>query len=63
MEVNMKNEYDFSDAVKNPFAGKFNGKYLVTIERGDSEEHFEVTMPTFRKLTEQEKAVLIDKAV
>ena len=27
----MRNEYDFSDAVKNPFAGKIKGKYTVTI--------------------------------
>ena len=59
----MRKEYDFSDAIKNPFAGKFNGKYIVTIEREDNEEHYEVTMPKFRKLTEEEKAALIDKAV
>ncbi|MCL2213521.1 MAG: hypothetical protein FWB93_06790 [Oscillospiraceae bacterium] len=27
----MKDNYDFSDAIKNPFAGKFNGKYTVTV--------------------------------
>jgi|GEM_PF-2354938 len=27
----MRDNYDFSDAVKNPFAGKINGKYTVTI--------------------------------
>ena len=59
----MKKEYDFSDAIKNPFAGKFNGKYIVTIEREDDAEHYEVTMPKFRKLTEEEKAILIEKAV
>ena len=32
MEENcMKANYDFSDAVKNPFAGMINGKYTVTI--------------------------------
>ena len=59
----MEKEYDFSDAIKNPFAGKFNGKYIVTIERDDCEDHYEVTMPRFKKLTEEEKAVLIDRAV
>ena len=27
----MKDNYDFSDAVKNPFAGKIKGRYTVTI--------------------------------
>jgi len=27
----MKDNYDFSDAIKNPFAGKIKGKYVVTI--------------------------------
>ena len=27
----MKDNYDFSGAVKNPFAGKIKGKYIVTI--------------------------------
>jgi hypothetical protein len=27
----MKDNYDFSDAVRNPFAGKIKGKYTVTI--------------------------------
>ena len=27
----MRDEYDFSDAVVHPFAGKFNGKYTVTV--------------------------------
>jgi|GEM_PF-3118100 len=27
----MRDEYDFSDAVKHPLAGKFKGKYTVTI--------------------------------
>lgn len=27
----MKDNYDFSHAVKNPFAGKIKGKYSVTI--------------------------------
>ena len=58
----MEKEYDFSDAIKNPYAGKFNGKYIVTIERESGDEHFEVTMPTFRKLTDEEKAILIDRA-
>jgi hypothetical protein len=27
----MKDNYDFSDAVKNPFAGKIKGKFTVTV--------------------------------
>ena len=27
----MREEYDFSDAVRHPLAGKFKGKYSVTI--------------------------------
>ena len=27
----MRDSYDFSDAVKNPFAGMIKGKYTVTI--------------------------------
>jgi hypothetical protein len=27
----MKDNYDFSDVVKNPFAGKINGKYTVIV--------------------------------
>ena len=27
----MRDEYDFSDAVKHPLAGKFKGKYTVTV--------------------------------
>jgi len=29
--MNMRDNYDFSDAVKNPFAGKLKGKYTVTV--------------------------------
>jgi len=31
MVLFMSDNYDFSDAVKNPFAGKIKGKYTVTI--------------------------------
>ena len=39
----MKDNYDFSDAIKNPFAGKIKGKYTVTVhydfaQSSDSEE-------------------------
>jgi hypothetical protein len=27
----MRDNYDFSDAVKNPFAGREKGKYTVTV--------------------------------
>jgi hypothetical protein len=27
----LRDNYDFSDAVKNPFAGKIKGKYTVTV--------------------------------
>ena len=61
----MKDEYDESDfarAVKNPFAGKFNGRYIVTVEHDDREEHFEVEMPVFKKLTENEMFALVNNA-
>jgi len=39
MEVDyMKDNYDFSDAVKNPFAGRVKGKYVVTIYYDFTEE-------------------------
>ena len=34
----MKDNYDFTNAIKNPFAGKFNGKYTITIHYDFSEE-------------------------
>jgi len=37
----MKDNYDFSDAVKNPFAGKFKGKYIVKVDCGSSTEEVE----------------------
>jgi flagellar biosynthesis/type III secretory pathway M-ring protein FliF/YscJ len=27
----VRDNYDFSDAIKNPFAGRINGKYTVTV--------------------------------
>jgi hypothetical protein len=64
MEVRrMEKEYDFSKAVKRPSNNMVKGKYLVTIEHRDGEEHFEVEMPKFRKLTPGEKAALIEKAI
>ena len=46
----MRDNYDFSDAVKNPFAGKLNGKYTVTIHYDLSENK--------QALTNEEKAVV-----
>lgn len=42
----MRDNYDFSDAIKNPFAGKINGKYTVTIhydftDKSDSDDDVE----------------------
>jgi hypothetical protein len=34
----MRENYDFSDAIKNPFAGKMNGKYTVTVHYDFSNE-------------------------
>jgi len=34
----MKDNYDFSDAVKNPFAGREKGKYTVTIHYDYTDE-------------------------
>ena len=39
MEVNMESNYDFSDAIKNPFAGREKGKYTVTIHYDSTESH------------------------
>jgi len=38
MEVKMEDNYDFSDAIKNPFAGREKGKYTVTIHYDFTEE-------------------------
>jgi len=35
----MRDEYDFSNAIRNPFAGRFNGKYTVTV-------HYDFTKPS-----------------
>ena len=45
----MRDNYDFSDAVKNPFAGKLNGKYTVTVHYDLSEK---------KKMLTEEKAVV-----
>lgn len=37
----MKDNYDFTDAVKNPFAGKINGKYNVTVYYDNKTETYE----------------------
>jgi len=37
----MRDEYDFSDAVKHPLAGKFKGKYTVTIHYNFKEKNDE----------------------
>jgi len=34
----MEDNYDFSDAIKNPFAGREKGKYTVTIHYDFTEE-------------------------
>jgi flagellar biosynthesis/type III secretory pathway M-ring protein FliF/YscJ len=34
----VRDNYDFSDAIKNPFAGKINGKYTVTVHYDFSEK-------------------------
>jgi hypothetical protein len=38
----MRDNYDFSNAVKNPFAGRLKGKYTVTVHydftQGDDDE-------------------------
>ena len=38
MEVKMESNYDFSDAIKNPFAGREKGKYTVTVHYDFTEE-------------------------
>jgi len=34
----MESNYDFSDAIKNPFAGREKGKYTVTVHYDYTEE-------------------------
>jgi len=34
----MESNYDFSDAIKNPFAGREKGKYTVTVHYDFTEE-------------------------
>ena len=48
----MEKEYDFSKAIKNPFAGKFKGKYTVIVEHEDYTETLEVEMPKVKKVAE-----------
>ena len=48
MEVLVESNYDFSDAIKNPFAGREKGKYTVTIhydftEKPDTESEKQST--------------------
>jgi len=48
----MESNYDFSDAIKNPFAGREKGKYTVTIHydftdnpNTETEAQREATLP------------------
>ena len=54
----MKDNYDFSNAVKNPFAGMMKGKYTVTIhydftKREESEKYREATTSEEGQLKEE----------
>ena len=49
----MREEYDFSDAVKHPLAGKFKGKYSVMI-------HYDFTVND-AEMEEKEKDINIKK--
>ena len=47
---------DFAKAIKNPFAGKFNGKRIITVDNGDgTSETFELEAPKIRKLSIDKK--------
>jgi len=50
----MKNEYDLKNAIKNPFAGKFNGKYTVIVEHSKYNELIEVEVS-------KDKEILVKK--
>jgi hypothetical protein len=41
----VRDNYDFSDAIKNPFAGRFNGKYTTIVhgKTGTTITHYDFT--------------------
>jgi len=41
----MENNYDFSDAVKNPFAGREKGKFTVTVHYDYTDDSDKDTAP------------------
>ena len=47
----MESNYDFSDAIKNPFAGREKGKYTVTI-------HYDYSENSDTEIAEQNTDVL-----
>jgi predicted HicB family RNase H-like nuclease len=48
---------DFVNIVKSPFAGKFSGKRIITIDNADgTTETFELEAPKIRKYDENKKA-------
>jgi len=51
----MESNYDFSDAIKNPFAGREKGKYTVTI-------HYDFTDNPDAEIDEQNTNVLLQHA-
>ena len=50
----MEDNYDFSDAIKNPFAGREKGKYTVTV-------HYDFTESTDVETVEQNTDVLLQR--
>ena len=51
----MESNYDFSDAIKNPFAGREKGKYTVTV-------HYDFTEETDTETERQTAATLPKEA-
>jgi len=54
----MRDNYDFSDAIKNPFAGMIKGKYTVTIHydfnEQDIHEEYEESMTSEKVQVKEE---------
>ena len=58
----MRKHYDFSNAVKNPHAGKFKNGYVIIVEHKDYDEIITVKKTTKPK-SENNTAAPVDVAV
>ena len=67
----MRDNYDFSDAVKNPFAGRIKGKYSVTVHYDFTTqdavladmEHYPKTYNNFREIVKEMDKEIAEKSV